>query len=86
MLIISLLLNTLLFFLILNWSYWRKKKENPNYPDRPISKLIVFPLALGIVFTLIVDAFKGIMMYQMLIFLVAAFLLYWIFYGMNRNT
>jgi hypothetical protein len=37
-------------------------------------------LALGIVFTLIVDGFKGVMIYQLALFAAAALLLYWIFY------
>jgi uncharacterized protein YqhQ len=74
MIIISLIINTLIFFLISNWSYLQKKKADPNYPDRPFTKVVLFPLALGIVFTLIVDAFKGIIVYQLILFLVAALL------------
>lgn len=86
MIIISLIINTVLFFLISNWSYLQKKKADPDYPDRPLTKVILFPLALGIVFTLIVDAFKGIMVYQLILFLVAAVLLYWIFFIMNKGN
>ncbi|NLO20785.1 MAG: hypothetical protein GX119_02135 [Syntrophomonadaceae bacterium] len=85
MIIISLIINTVIFFLISNWSYLQKKKKNPDYPDRPLTKVILFPLALGIVFTLIVDAFKGVMVYQLILFLVAAVLLYWIFFVMNKK-
>ena len=86
MIIISLIINTVLFFLISNWSYLQKKKADPDYPIRPLTKVILFPLALGIVFTLIVDAFKGIMVYQLILFLVAAVLLYWIFFIMNKGN
>ncbi len=86
MIIISLIINTLIFFLISNWSYLQKKKADPNYPDRPFTKVILFPLALGIVFTLIVDAFRGIIVYQLILFLVAALLLYWIFFVMNKGN
>jgi hypothetical protein len=80
MIVVSLIINTLIIFLVLNISYIRKKRENPDYPDKPFSKLVLFPLALGIVFTLIVDGFRGIMVYQLALFAVAALLLYWIFY------
>ncbi len=86
MIVISLIINTVIFFLITNWSYLQKKKAEPNYPDRPWTKVILFPLALGIVFTLIVDAFKGVMIYQLILFLIAALLLYWIFFVMNNRN
>jgi uncharacterized membrane protein YagU involved in acid resistance len=85
MLIISLIINTLLIFFILNIGYIRKKRNNPDYPDKPFSKLVIFPLALGIVFTLIVDVFKGIMIYQLALFAIAALLLYWIFYVLANH-
>lgn len=80
MLLFSWLLNTALFFGLLNISYFSKKRRDPNYPDKPFSKLVLFPVALGTVFTLIVDAFRGVIFYQFLLFLIAAILLYWIFY------
>lgn len=80
MIFLSLLVNTLLFFIIFNLSYIKQKKADPHYPDKPFSKLVLFPLALGIIFTLIVDVFKGIFIYQIIIFIIAALLLYWIFY------
>ncbi|ABI68461.1 hypothetical protein Swol_1151 [Syntrophomonas wolfei subsp. wolfei str. Goettingen G311] len=85
MIIFSLVLNTAIFFLVLNFSYIKKKRENPSYPDKPVSQLILFPLALGVVFTLIVDVFRGFMLYQLLIFLLAALLLYWIFYVLKKS-
>ena len=85
MIFLSLLLNTLLFFVGLNISYWQQKRRDPQYPDKPFSKLVLFPLTLGIVFTLIVDMFKGIFLYQMLLFGLAALFLYWIFYVLNRK-
>lgn len=80
MIIISLIINTLIIFLVLNLGYIRKKRANPDYPDKPFKHLVLFPLALGIVFTLIVDGFKGVMIYQLALFAVAALLLYWIFF------
>lgn len=85
MIFVSLIINTVIFFLITNWSYLQKKKSDPNYPNRSLTKMILFPLALGIVFTLIVDAFKGVMIYQLVLFVVAAVLLYWIFFIMNNR-
>ena len=85
MIFFSLALNTTLFFLVLNHSYIKKKRENPAYPDKPLSQLILFPLALGVVFTLIVDVFRGFMIYQLLIFLLVAILLYWIFYVLKKG-
>lgn len=85
MIFISLLINSVIFFFLLNFSYIKKKKENPNFPDKPISKLLLFPLALGIVFTLVMDVFKGIMIYQLLLFALAALLLYWIFYVLSKK-
>lgn len=80
MLFLSFILNTVLLFVILNWSYWQNKKNNPDYPDKPYSQMILFPLTLGIVLTIIFDAFKGIFIYQTIIFLVLALLLYWVFF------
>lgn len=80
MIFLSLLVNTLLFFIIFNLSYIKQKKADPKYPDKPFSKLALFPLALGVIFTLIVDVFKGIFIYQIIIFIISALLLYWIFY------
>jgi len=77
---LSLVLNTVLFMVIFNISYWRKKRDNPDYPSKSFGKMILFPLSLGIVFTLIIDVFKGIFIYQMLIFVLAALVLYWFFY------
>ncbi|HBK52788.1 hypothetical protein [Syntrophomonas wolfei] len=85
MIFFSLILNTAIFFIVLNFSYIKKKRENPAYPDKPVSQLILFPLALGVVFTLIVDVFRGFMLYQLLIFLLAALLLYWIFYVLKKS-
>lgn len=86
MIFLSLLINTILFFLVLNFSYIKQKRTDPNYPDKPFSKLVLFPLALGIIFTLIVDVFKGIFIYQIIFFLIAALLLYWIFYILNSKN
>lgn len=85
MIAVSLIINTIIFFFALNFSYIQNRRKNPDYPDKPFAQLILFPLCLGIVFTLIVDAFKGIMIYQMLLFILAAFLLYWFFYIARKH-
>lgn len=85
MVFFSLILNTAIFFTILNFSYIKKKRENPAYPDKPVSQLVLFPLALGLVFTLIVDVFRGFILYQLLIFLFVSAILYWVFYILKKN-
>jgi L-cystine uptake protein TcyP (sodium:dicarboxylate symporter family) len=85
MIFVSLLINTVVFFVILNLSYFKKKRNNPDYPEKPFSQTVLFPLCLGIVFTLIMDAFKGIIFYQFILFIVAALLLYWIFFMIRRD-
>jgi uncharacterized membrane protein YagU involved in acid resistance len=66
-------------------SYFRQKRLNPDFPDKPFSQLVLFPLALGLVFTLIIDMFKGIFIYQLLLFGLAVLLLYWIFYVLGKK-
>ncbi|MGR6835863.1 hypothetical protein [Syntrophomonas erecta] len=83
--ILSLAINTLLFFIVLNLSYIKKKMADPEYPDKPFTQLVLFPLSLGIVFTLIVDVFKGIMFYQLIIFILVAIFLYWIFFVFQKK-
>lgn len=85
MTLISLLINTAVFFFVLNISYIRNKRSDPDCPAKPFSQLVLFPLALGVVFTLIVDQFRGLMIYQLLFFLLASLLLYFIFYGMGNR-
>jgi hypothetical protein len=85
MILVSLIINSAIFFLLLNFSYLQKKRQNPQYPNKPLSKFILFPLSLGIVFTIILDVFRGIIMYQMILFFVAAFLLYCFFYHVVKN-
>lgn len=80
MTIFSFLINSLIFFLLVNISYFSKKRIDPDYPSKSISKMVVFPLALGVAFTLLFDIFKGFMLYQFLIFGVIAGFLYWLFY------
>lgn len=81
--VISLLLNVAIFFILLNAGYLRRRRNDPTYPEKPFRQLYLFPLALGVVFTLIVDSFRGIVMYQLIIFAAAALLLYWIFFVMS---
>ncbi|MGI6435970.1 MAG: hypothetical protein ACOX0F_11530 [Syntrophomonadaceae bacterium] len=83
MIIFSLLLNTVIFFILLNAGYLRRRRSDPMCPEKPFHQLYLFPLALGVVFTLIVDSFRGIVMYQLIIFVAAALLLYWIFFVMS---
>ncbi len=83
MAIFSLIINVALFFLIFNLGYLKNKKANPNYPNKPFAQLVVFPLILGILFTLIVDVFKGIVFYQLIIFVIVAIILYFVFYKMK---
>jgi len=71
--------------LVINYSYFKRKREDPNYPDKPVSQVVLFPLAVGIVFSLIVDSFRGSMLYQLLLFAVAVLLLYWIFFIVNKK-
>ena len=85
MLIISLLINIIIFFLIFNMGYLNKKKTNPATPDKPLSQMYLFPIAIAILFTLIMDAFKGIFFYQMLVFVVTAILIYLLFYKAGQK-
>jgi hypothetical protein len=84
MIIVSLIINSLIFFAILNYSYLAKKKHDPDLPDKPFAQMWLFPLCLGIIFTILVDAFKGVMFYQLILFVLAAILLYWIFFKVGK--
>lgn len=77
---LSLIIYCLIFFLIFNWSYIQKKRQDPNYPDRSLDQLVLFPVILGVAFTLIARIFRGIFLYQTLLFLLTAALLYWGFF------
>ncbi|NLB52357.1 MAG: hypothetical protein GX808_05380 [Syntrophomonadaceae bacterium] len=85
MIYLSLAFNCLLFFLLVNMGYINNRRKDPDYPEKPFSKLVLFPLALGIVFTVILDVMKGLMFFQIIIFFIVAVLLYLIFYVFNRN-
>lgn len=76
----SLVFNVLLFFLLINWKYLGDKRRNPDHPDRPLSMLVGLPLALGLVFTLVNRVFKVMFLYQIVIFIVLAALIYWVFF------
>lgn len=76
----SLIFNVLLFFLVINWNYLGEKRRNPDYPNRPLSMLVGLPLALGLVFTMVNRVFKVMFLYQILIFIVLAALIYWVFF------
>ncbi|HPF44256.1 MAG TPA: hypothetical protein PKV15_06110 [Syntrophomonadaceae bacterium] len=83
MIYLSLAINCLLFFVLLNLSYIKNRRADPDYPEKPFSKLVVFPLTLGILFTILMDVMKGLMFYQILIFIFSAALLYLFFYVFN---
>lgn len=85
MIYISLGINCLLFFLLFNAGYLKKRRTNPDCAEKPFSQLVVFPLALGIVFTILIDVMKGMMLVQLLIFLIFAALLYLFFYVFSAN-
>ena len=77
----SLAFNTLIFLLIFNWSYLQKKRLNPDIQAKPLAQSVFFPVGLAIAFTLLVDAYKGILYYQIMLFLIVAALLFWKIYG-----
>jgi len=70
-------INILIFLLIFNWSYIQKKRLDPSYPNKPITSSLLFPAALAVAYTLLVDAYKGVIYYQLILFLVVAAVLYW---------
>ncbi|HRY13101.1 MAG TPA: hypothetical protein P5309_05980 [Syntrophomonadaceae bacterium] len=74
-------INSIIFLLIFNWSYIQKRRVDPNYPPKPIAQSILFPLGLAVAFTMLVDAYRGVMYYQLIMFLLVAALLFWMFYG-----
>jgi hypothetical protein len=85
MLFFSFVLNAVIFFLLLNLGYLKRRRQDPDYPQKSISKMVLFPISLAVVFTLLMDTFRGIIFYQFVLFLVAALLLYWIFYIMAKK-
>jgi len=82
---VSLLINMVIFFLLFNIGYIRNKRLNPGYPDKPVTQAFLFPLALAVAFTLLFDVFKGLFIYQLLIFAVVAGILYWLFYVVAKK-
>ena len=80
MIFLSMLINTCVFLLLFNWSYLNKRKTNPNHPPKPVAQSLLFPIALAVVFTLLVDSYRGIMYYQLILFLLVGGFLFWIFY------
>jgi len=70
---ISLLLNSLLFLAIINlgrWVKFRQKEEQESF--RPS---ILFPVALGVVLTLL-DSLRLVFFQQLVVFIIAAVLIY----------
>jgi len=78
---VSLAINTVIFLLIFNWSYLQKRRTDPQHPPKPIAQSLLFPIGLAIAFTLLVDAYRGIMYYQLMMFLLVTVVLVWKFYG-----
>lgn len=85
MTIFSLLINTIIFFLLVNLQYFSRRRQDPNYPRKPFIKMVMFPVALGVAFTLLFDIIKGFMFYQLIIFGLVAGFLYWLFYVAGRR-
>lgn len=81
---VSMAVNTLVFILVFNWSYIQKRRLDPNHPRKPLAQSIVFPVSLGIAYTILVDAYKGILYYQLILFLVVAAVLFWKLYGFKK--
>jgi len=77
--------NTLIFLMVFNWSYIQKRRLDPNYPPKPLAQSVFFPVSLGIAYTILVDAYKGILYYQLILFLVVAVVLFWKLYGFKNN-
>ncbi len=70
---ISLLLNCLIFVIIINLIRWAKFRRQPDADSfRPS---ILFPVALGLVLTLL-DSLRLVFIQQLALFLVAAALIY----------
>jgi len=87
MTIFSLLMNVAVFFLLVNIQYFNRKRNEPDYPKKPLVKMVLFPVALGVAFTVLFDIIKGFMFYQLIIFGLVAGFLYWLFYvaGQRRK-
>jgi len=83
--LLSFLLNTLVFVLLFNWSYIQKRRKDPDYPPKPIARSLIFPVALGIAYTFLVDIYKGIFFYQLFLFLIVALVLFWKLYTPKKN-
>jgi lipoprotein signal peptidase len=85
MTLISLIINVLVFLLLFNWSYIQNRRENSDYPVKPISRSLMLPISLGIAYTLLVDMYKGLFYYQLLLFFIVAGVLFWKFYGWKKK-
>ena len=81
----SFLVNALIFFVIFNFSYFQQKWANPNYPNKPLKKMLYFPLTLALLFSLIINAFKGFFLYQLVLFILALLFAYWLFNISERS-
>ncbi len=70
---ISLLLNYLLFFAVINLGRWVKFRQSQGH--EPFRPSILFPVALGTVLTLL-DSLRLVFFQQLVIFIIAAVLIY----------
>ena len=59
MIYFSLIINCILFFLLFNIGYIKKRRSDPEHPDKPSVNWWFFPLVMGILFTLLMDVMKG---------------------------
>ena len=84
MIFLSFVINALIFLLVFNLGFSDKKKK--NHQTRSLSKTLFFPLALAVAFTLLIDIFKGLFVLQILLFLMVAALLYYIFFIFNKTA
>lgn len=85
MTVFSLAINIVIFFLLANMNYFTRKRKDSDYPKKSLTKMIIFPIMLGVTFTLLFDIIKGFMLYQLLIFGLVAGFLYWLFYKAGRR-
>ena len=78
MIAISLVLNCLVFWVLLNLGWWVERRQRTDARPRPLTQTLLLPLALGVGLT-IVDSLRLAFFYQLLVFIIVAILLYWLF-------
>lgn len=70
---ISLLLNCIIFFIVINLGRWARFRRQPD--EDSFRPSILFPVALGLILTLL-DSFRLAFIQQLVLFLLAAVLIY----------